>query len=378
MSSSSTSAASSQNSQQNSKPTPTQRRSVFTVKPGVRFSEQPLSLPTAKSQHNISLSHYTYETPTNISFSNENLLAEDKANPLRQSGSRTQQNKQNQQNQQNQQPYKNLSLAKSVDHLLANIADSTPIQQTQITTNTYQANLKQSGTDLSRMTGGMTLSKSIKDLKLFVSNSFSPSLIIKPPVNEYARPQQSQPQHQPQHQHQPHYQPQHQPQQRVPNYENQHYVANNRRKTTYTNDYQNQSAYPVVNLEPTQNRQGVYKPRMHMQEAQMQMGRSPQLQNKNNEDLINCILDMKPMMSQQTNRNNSNYDNLIVPNQQRPPVVTHQNQNNNQARGGSSDLPRAQQVFSRRQEKPETTRIKTVSLKQKTSISLQLFKQPLF
>jgi len=310
-SSSSTSAASSQN-----RPTPTQRRSVSTAKPGVRFSEQPMSLPSAKSQYNISSSHYTYESPSNLSFSNENLL--DGSGKLSKPDSRPQHHQ--------QQPYKNVSLAKSVDHLLASIADSTPTQRHQPAAGAQPR--QQPGSDLSRMTGGMSLSKSIKDLKLFVSNSYSPSLIIKPPVNEHHLPARPQVQAR---------------EQRVANYENEQFLNG---RGTPRHDYQNM----VANLEAP-HRPGVYKPRAPTHEAQQQtMGRSQLQGNKDNEELLNCILDMKPQ-----GRSNANYDNLVLP--------SHWS---SQARagGGGAELPRAQQVFSRRQEncKPETARIRTVTL----------------
>lgn len=193
-----------------SKPLPTQRRSVSSSqqpqqqKPSqrntVRFIEHnnQENLTTAKSQHNIAYEsqHRQQYEPVQFSYSDENLLEPHNNTNNKMKKSQTMAINNNSSNKESshyarESPYKNMSLAKSVDHLLAsftNTKDSAPplqIPNYNNNNNCYQQSNKDLNNMLACNAKQMTLSKSIKDLRLFVSNSFSPSLIIRPPPSDH-------------------------------------------------------------------------------------------------------------------------------------------------------------------------------------------------
>lgn len=79
---------------------------------------------------------------------------------------------------------KNQSLAKSVEHLLAGsvlVGDSDNRKKQLLVKQIDIDSQKEINTILAANSRQMGLSKSIKDLRLFVSNSYSPSQIVKPP-----------------------------------------------------------------------------------------------------------------------------------------------------------------------------------------------------
>ena len=163
------------------KPMPTQRRSVSSsneqhklpARNGVRFIDNNQENQLAKSQHNISTEP---NHPQKMSLSTENFLDSPPPPQPQQQGMK----KSHTIHDTNRLSFnsKTMSLAKSVDHLVA-ATQANPAQQL-----CKQIDL-QSQRDISNIIASnsktMTLSKSIKDLKLFVSNSYSPSLIVPPP-----------------------------------------------------------------------------------------------------------------------------------------------------------------------------------------------------
>lgn len=378
------------------------------------------NLSTAKSQHNISYSNYESKEPaTQYSFSNENLVEStngQKNKSLTANDAITQQ--QARHHSKNESPYKNMSLAKSVDHLLASFnqtQDSTPALQTYKPHECQQSQKNVNNMNASN-SSQMTLSKSIKDLRLFVSNSFSPSLIVRPPtnknqsngqsnVNTLNKSNSSNYENEPSNENtnKNHQMKSSKQDSMRPSYQNA--PLRNSQQNIYVNNYQNNEQarqgnqnfhqshpqkYPVVDLDAT-NKQNIFKARLKMQEPYMVQKYSdlgnqhkearPQVKHqkdlnsmsrdeRKDDALLDCILDMKPMQqggahqrpdsmtrrrptkSHERNLNNNysndrnNYDNLKV-NQQ---AILYGNKQSfiSPNQNSSSNLPTNQQVFPRK------------------------------
>lgn len=157
--------------EEKNKPVPAQRRSVSSnqqqqrsrndqiVSPKVRFND------TAKSQMNIA------NNRNEIKYSSSSKSSEDILNDKHQmTKSYTTTEPFSHKTTQNQPQME--QMAKSADNLLDNKKKDLA---KQIDLHTSQ--------HMSPNSSEMTLSKSIKDLRLYVSNSFSPSLIVRPPSN---------------------------------------------------------------------------------------------------------------------------------------------------------------------------------------------------
>ena len=103
------------------------------VRNTVRFSESNQeNLTGAKSQHNISLYSPPLKCPQeHTSFSDDNL---DRAEPMPKPNATAKMSEHMKYNKMSETPYKNMSLAKSVDHLLATFSHT----QNSSSTNTIQ------------------------------------------------------------------------------------------------------------------------------------------------------------------------------------------------------------------------------------------------
>jgi len=177
-----------------SKPVPAQRRSVsssntnqqrmkvsdeqqMVVSPRVRFND---SNPQAKSQVNIS--NRTNEikyTANSSSKSSEDILAEKQQQQQLQQMKKSQTTYESfsKNSQQTKQQTTDQNMAKSADNLIETQKKKELTKQIDLHTSQH----------MNQNSSEMTLSKSIKDLRLYVSNSFSPSLIVRPPSNQQTK-----------------------------------------------------------------------------------------------------------------------------------------------------------------------------------------------